>query len=283
MTRTGAGHKDGRPKSTPLSAGLRASADMRPTGPATAHIPTPPAGGPASDSERRIVGAFQRAMADGSTSDAIHAALAEGIENGDLQPGTRLDEASLAGLFSVSRTPIREALMRLEAQHLAERDGRSLVVGEISVEQIIELYAVREALDGAAARLAATNAQPIDLVELESINQRLRQLGEAGRADDMVQLNVHFHTVLARASRNEMLQRFVGQVHSVVRRFGTTTFSRPGRAVEAVAEHVALLEALREHNADLAERLARQHMRKALDVRIALEIDARTSARSRSG
>ena len=167
--------------------------------------------------------------------------------------------------------------MRLEARHLAQRDGRSLVVGQISVEQIIELYAVREALDGAAARLAATNAQPIDLVELERLNEQLRQLGEAGRPEEMVQVNLQFHDVLARASRNEMLQRFVGQVHSVVRRFGTTTFSEAGRAEEAVREHVALLQALRDRKADLAEQIARQHMRKALDVRIALEIKARTS------
>ena len=227
--------------------------------------------------ESRLVAVFCAASRDGSATEAIHSALVAGIEEGILQSGARLGEHYLATLFSISRTPVREALGRLEAQHLAERDGRGMVVARISVEQIIEIYAVREALDGAAARLAATHAQILDLEELELINAQLRDFAVAARYDDMADLNIRFHDVLARAGRNQMLYHFIQEVLSVVRRFKTTTFSHPGRALEAVEEHEHLLAALRTRNTEAAERIARQHMRDSLNVRIQLEIGARTA------
>jgi DNA-binding GntR family transcriptional regulator len=152
-----------------------------------------------------------------------------------------------------------------------------MVVARISVEQIIEVYAVREALDGAAARLAATHAQILDLHELELINSRLRELAAAKRHEDMAPLNLSFHDTLARASRNQMLYHFIQEVLSVFRRFKTTTFTHPGRGLQAVEEHDLLLAALRTRDPDAAERIARQHMHNSLDVRIQLEIRARTA------
>lgn len=220
--------------------------------------------------------ALQRRLGQGSSADAVHDALVEGIENGWLVPGTRLGEVYLAGVFSVSRTPIREALMRLEAEHLVERDRhRGLVVSRVTVEQIIEIYVVREALDGAAARLAASSALTLDIEELTQINDRLDGAARARRFAAMAELNVQFHLILARASRNEMLLRFTEQLYRFVRRFETTTFSHPGRAESALAEHRELIDALRRRDPAGAERIAREHMRRALDVRIKLEVEAR--------
>jgi DNA-binding GntR family transcriptional regulator len=223
-----------------------------------------------------LIESFRDAAQDVSTAEAIRIALVRGIEDGILEPGARLGEGYLATLFSVSRTPVREALSRLEAQRFAQRDGRGLVVPRVSVEQIIEVFAVREALDGTAARLAASHALALDLNELDRINVQMRELAAAGEFGAMADMNVQFHDVLARASRNEMLLHFVRDVLSVVRRFKTTTFSKPGRALEAVEEHEALLAALRAHDAETAELVAREHMRNALEVRIQLEIQART-------
>lgn len=225
--------------------------------------------------QAELVRAFARHATDGSTTEAVHSALVDCIDGGLLPAGTRLGEEYLASIFSVSRTPIREALMQLEAEYLAERDGRGLVVARISVEQIIEIYVVREVLDGAAARLAATQARVLDLRELEGLNQQLRALAESGRFDEMADVNVHFHDVIARASQNEMLERFIAQVHGIVRRFRTTTFSSPGRALEAVNEHEAVLGAIRARDPEEAERIARSHMHEAMAVRIDLEIQAR--------
>lgn len=215
----------------------------------------------------------------GSIADRVKSALVEAIEDGSVAAGARLGEEPLAGVFGVSRTPVREALLRLENENLAERDRRgALRVAGISAQQIIELYVVREALDGAAARLAASNVQPLELKQLAGLNDAMRAAGTEGRFDEMADLNVKFHDLLARSSRNEMLEQFMAQIHGFVRRFRTTTFSYPDRALTAVAEHDELLAAIGAGDEEAAERVARAHMRRALDVRIALE--ARNSSES---
>jgi len=217
---------------------------------------------------------FRRHAPLGSAADAVHAAVVESIESGWFPAGMRLGEEYLAELFSVSRTPVREALMRLEVEHFAERDRhRGLVVGYFSAAQIVELYVVREALDGVAGRLAAIHAQSLDIGQLSQINRSMRQA--AARADygQMATLNLEFHMLLAQASRNQMLQRFTEQIHRWVRRFSTTTFAYPDRADEAIEEHESLIAAISARNPELAERTARDHMHRAMEVRIQQEVN----------
>ncbi|HEX5040900.1 MAG TPA: GntR family transcriptional regulator [Candidatus Limnocylindria bacterium] len=217
---------------------------------------------------------FTRYAGNGSTADAIHDAVAEGILSRVLPPGWRLGEEKLASLFSVSRTPVREALMRLESESLAARNRRSgLVVADVTAEQILEIYVIREALDGIAARQAAHFHSPVDIAALERLNDSLAAAAAEGAWERMAALNVEFHTALARASRNEMLQRFIDQVHQAVRRFRRTTFSSAGRADEAVKEHIAIIEAVKNQDEAAAEEAARSHMKNALAVRMAMELE----------
>src|SRR5207248_5189717 len=107
-------------------------------------------------------------------ADAIYSALREAILEGLLPAGERLAELQLAALFKRSRTPVREAILRLESEHLADRSGRrGFVVGGITQEEILEVYAVREVIDGLAARLAAQGCPPTDLDHLAWLNRRL--------------------------------------------------------------------------------------------------------------
>jgi DNA-binding GntR family transcriptional regulator len=210
----------------------------------------------------------------GSSADAVHDTMVEGIQQGWIPPGTKLGEVYLTQVFYVSRTPVREALLRLESEGLVVRDKhRGLTVARVTVEQIMEIYVLREAFDGTAARLAASSAQALDLEELSQINAELSEMASSGRYTEMTDLNIEFHLVLARASRNGMLLQFTEQLYGYVRRFQTTTFTYPGRAIVAVDEHRDLVDALRAHDAERAEHIARKHMREALDVRIRLEID----------
>jgi DNA-binding GntR family transcriptional regulator len=226
------------------------------------------------DEETAVKRLFARYAGRGSTADAIHDAVAEGIVSRVLPPGWRLGEERLASLFSVSRTPVREALMRLESESLAARNRRSgLVVADVTAEQILEIYVIREALDGIAARQAAHFHSPVDIAALERLNDSLATAAANGEWARMASLNVEFHTALARASRNEMLQRFVDQVHQAVRRFRRTTFSEPGRAVEAVQEHIAIIQAVKAQDEAAAEDAARRHMQHALNVRMAMELE----------
>jgi hypothetical protein len=130
-----------------------------------------------------------------------------------------------------------------------------------------------EALDGIAARQAAHFNSPVDIAALARINDQLAAAAAEGAYARMASLNVEFHTALARASRNEMLQRFIDQVHQAVRRFKRTTFSEPGRADEAVREHVAIIEAIKNQDELAAEEAARRHMQHALAVRMAMELE----------
>lgn len=226
------------------------------------------------DMDEALKRLYQDVAGNGSTADAIHDAVEEGILSRLMPPGWRLGEERLAALFSVSRTPVREALMRLESESLVTRNRRSgLVVADVSAEEILEVYIIREALDGVSARQAAHFHSAADIAALERINDQMARAAAEGAFERMAALNVEFHTALARASRNILLQRFVDQVHQAVRRFSRTTFSEPGRASEAMEEHRAIIDAVNAQDEDAAEQAARRHMRNALNVRMSMGLD----------
>ena len=116
----------------------------------------------------------------------------EAIDHGAFRPGDRLVESELAARFGVSRTPIREALQRLEAQSVLARDGRSLVVASLDHDQLGELYVVRGELEGLAARLAAQHAAPEEVRVLWELVQRDRAL--VGEPDRLARANRIFIT-----------------------------------------------------------------------------------------
>jgi DNA-binding GntR family transcriptional regulator len=205
-------------------------------------------------------------------ADAIYSALREAILSGVLRAGERLAELQLAALFDRSRTPVREAILRLESDRLAERSPRrGFVVTSISREEILEVYAVREVLDGLAARLAAMACLPKDLDQLSWINQQLRKAGAEHNYRLMAEINVEFHETIARAGRNALLLQFMNQIHDWVRRFNETTFAYPGRIKESNKEHEELLDALARRLPDVAERVAREHTARAAEIRIAMQ------------
>jgi DNA-binding GntR family transcriptional regulator len=217
---------------------------------------------------------YERHAGTGSTADAIYVTMAEGILSLALPAGWRLGEERLATLFSASRTPVREALTRLESEGLAARTKRrGLIVATITTDQVFELYAIREALDGTAARLAAHARTDADITTLQQANERIQRAARENDLPTLLGANVAFHQALAAASRNEMLKRFVAQIHQTVLRFRSTTLSVPGRADEAVAEHEAIIEAIRDRDEELAEEAARRHMRHVVTARMAMPLE----------
>jgi DNA-binding GntR family transcriptional regulator len=214
-----------------------------------------------------------RALERSAAADAVYDALREAIVGKRLLPGDRLAEEQLARQFGVSRTPVREALLRLETERFAARVARrGLVVRPVPEREVLEVYAVRAALDGLAASLAAEQATPPDRARLRWINEQIADA--AGEADfaKMAELNIELHEALCEAAHNDMLLHFMRQIHDWVRRFGEsdTTFSRPGRAPEAIAEHEGMIDAIEVGDAEGAGRLAREHMNRAREARIAM-------------
>jgi len=204
----------------------------------------------------------------GAASEAVFATLREAILSGILSPGARLPEEELAAQFDVSRTPIREAVLRLEATGLASRTSRrGLIVSAVSAHEILEVYAVREAIDGLAARLAAEVSREPYIFELVWLNDQLESQRDA---DSMARVNLRFHETVAQAGGNTVLLELMKAIHDRVRRFPGTTFSDTTRAETAVREHAEIVRSIEKRDGDTAERLARQHMANAMRVRIAM-------------
>lgn len=213
---------------------------------------------------------------DGSLTDIVRSVISDAISANELPDGWRLSELQLAKLFGISRTPVREALAALAGSKLATRDARgALRVASVSPEQVLDLYAVRGDLYGLSAALAAENATPQDIAKLRRINEACRKAQAAADIDTLNDANVEFHEAMAASTHNELLAHFITRVHNWVTRFPTSTLSCPGRAHAALDEHDAILDAIAEHRADDAARLAREHIRTAERLRI--EMHATTS------
>lgn len=204
----------------------------------------------------------------------MYEALKEAILNGSLAPGLTLREEDLARQFQVSRTPIREALNRLASEGLAERhQGSGLVVTEIGTDDIIDLYVLREALEGLAARLAANRRTEIDLARLEvlqGLSERAVQQGDVNRVS---MLNSDFHVLIWRIAGNRPLSRAINVVQQAVQRFHARTLEYPGRLEQSVQEHAAMLDAIRQRDPVTAEQIAVEHVRHVRNIRIALSIE----------
>ncbi len=214
---------------------------------------------------------WERQARNGAASDMVYQVLREALITGVLPPGQRLGEEHLARMFDVSRTPIREALFRLEAEGFAERiPRRGLVASRITPQEIIDVYVVRESMDGLAAELAALHATTADISTLIDLNEQFADAVDAHDFDRLVILNLRFHEAFAQASRNAFLFEMVKQIHHRVRRFPGTTFTKRGRGSLAVEEHRRLIDAIANHDAPTARRLATEHMAAARQIRIAM-------------
>ena len=196
----------------------------------------------------------------GATYDQIRQAIIAGA----LPGGTAVSERTLASSLGVSRTPVREALKMLASEELlvAGPSGQ-LVVRELSAADIRETYAVREELEGFAARVAAEARTSEDLDRLRSINETLRQAFEAAQPTDsratQTRIDAGFHKGIAAASGNGVLARLVSiLIDTPVRERAFFWFHR--RTLLSVREHEHIIDALERRDADEAERLVKQHI-----------------------
>lgn len=224
-----------------------------------------------SDVATALASLWERRDRHVGAANAVHDTVRRLIVSGQLAPGTRLGEEDFARQFNVSRTPVREAFLRLEAERLAERTtGRSLIVAGVTPDEILEIYQVRVAVDGLAARLAAESARPRDITNLRWLNDRIEAASVEGDHAAMASINLQFHEAICKAARNTFLLDLMMTVHDRARRFPGTTFSDPDRPGTALEEHRSIIAAIEDRQADDAERLARSHMSNAMEVRIRL-------------
>lgn len=204
-----------------------------------------------------------------SAAEFAYATLRGEIMEGQLPPGQRLREQELSERLQVSRTPVREALSRLQADGLLVMQPRSgLAVAELDDAGVIELYETREALEATAAQLAARYANPRDIAAMRSI-----LAAEELAPEDPVQLQRHnraFHATLLAASHNRFLLKSLQVLHDALALLGPTTLARTGRREQAQAEHRRILEAIEKRDSATAEAEMRAHVRHGAEMRQAM-------------
>lgn len=225
----------------------------------------------AADPETRGRGARSR-------GSHVYDTLVERIRSGRLPPGTRLREEDLAAGLSVSRTPVREALARLQARGLVENTSGGLAIVALARPRIVELYAMRGMLEGAAARFAAQNASVGDLAGLRHVSELFAGAGDED-AGGLARLNIAFHEAIYEAAHNRYLTRMLADLNDSLALLPSTTFSVKGRPEAARAEHDRIFAAITARDTDAAEALARTHMERALEARLTLLFAARPAIR----
>ena len=198
--------------------------------------------------------------------DAVYAQILERIVDGTLPAGYALREGELAARFGVSKTPLRDALVRLQADGLVSIPPyRSAVVVGYSRQDLREIYEVRELLEGACAREAALRISADDLAELSAVmRDSAACVGDGrvadGRADDLAVLIDRFDTIMYRQSRNQRINEMVGNIRNHILRIGRLTTRIPGRMIKSVGEHQAIYEAIVQRDGAAAEAAMRRHI-----------------------
>lgn len=206
--------------------------------------------------------------AQSSASDAYDKLLTA-IEEGGMPAGTRLRETELAKQLAISRTPVREALKRLELQGLVVHEPHhGAVVASLHYGQVTDLYQLREVLEGTAARLAAQHATAVEIGVLERMVAADQAL--VTRPDRLARSNRHFHQQIRDSARNRYLQTALENLRLSLALLAGTTLSAPGRATASIAEHAAIVAAIAARDPVGAENAARHHILEAFRTRVEL-------------
>ncbi|MDD2421619.1 MAG: GntR family transcriptional regulator [Heliobacteriaceae bacterium] len=198
--------------------------------------------------------------------DIVFENLREAIKTGVLKPGERLMEIQLAEELGVSRTPVREAIRKLEQEEfivMVPRKGA--YVASVSVKDITDVFEVRAALEALAAGLAAQRVTDAELDTMERLLVRHSSSTEDENLGSMVVGDIDFHDLVYRASRNRRLMTIINNLREQLQRFRTTSLGHPGRMKEALDEHRKMVEAISDRNVELAQTLAWEHIENAED------------------
>jgi DNA-binding GntR family transcriptional regulator len=197
-----------------------------------------------------------------SRSELVYKELREAIEKGELKPGERVMEVDVAEWLKVSRTPVRDALRRLESEGVLALEPRNgLVVVSLDRQAMLELYVMREVLEGTAARLCARHASDFELTELEELVNREEKL--RGNFEELARHNRRFHEAVHRGAHNRYLEKSLNAVNDSMWLLGKSQMLLPHRAKTAESEHREIVAAIVKRDPATAEEAARRHVRAA--------------------
>lgn len=226
------------------------------------------------DLELRATGRRGDLSANSSLGATAYDRLREAIRDGSLKSGARLREENVAKTLDMSRTPVREALRRLELEGLLTHEPyRGMVVSRLDTQMVTELYLMRDVLEGTAARLAAQHASKTDIAVFRDLLAAEAQL--KGKPERLAEHNRRFHVAVYHAAHNRFLLKTLNALRDSLDLLGGTTFAVPGRAKSALKEHREIVAAIAAGDAEAAEAAARSHIQGAQRARMKLFSQAR--------
>lgn len=187
--------------------------------------------------------------------------LKQAITGGSISPGNRLVESRIAESIGVSRTPVREALHKLESQGFLRKlpAGGFAALG-LTSQDIDETFGIRSVLESYAARLAAENHTPGGLLGLEKKIQEFQHCLKHGRVDELEKINTQFHELLYTLSNSPRLIKMINDLKTQIYRFRHIILSREKMAKQSNQDHILMVAAIRKHDADGVEKLVREHI-----------------------
>ena len=218
----------------------------------------------------RPTGVFSGRHDRRKVTDWVYEEVRRAIIDLRLQPGEPLREAVMADQLGVSKTPVREALARLEQEGLVETTSfKGAVVSGYSPEDLLEIYELRELLEGAAARAASAAISDEMLERLEALVASSRELRDRGDLDELADLLSEFDAIVYEQVSNQRIRALIENMKAHLARIGRLTTGIPGRIEASVEEHARIVDAIRDRDADEAERLMRVHIRSVLNDQLA--------------
>lgn len=202
-----------------------------------------------------------------SSGEQVYDALLGEIRAGGFQAGDRLREEEVAERLSFSRTPIREALRRLENDGIVEHRPRvGAVIRSLGHTEMVELYEMRIVLERTAAQMAAKHGADAEFDALDALNDQIDARRDAPAHGAAI--NQDFHRSLYHAGRNRFLLESSRALNNALLLLGPTTYTDEGRIDVVVSEHRALITALRARDPDAAAKAAEAHLQTSLRVRL---------------
>lgn len=193
-------------------------------------------------------------------ADDVYTSLLQAIFDGRLRAGAHLSVPKLAEMLGVSRTPVREAIQRLAREGLAVAEAnKGAVLLEVDTTHLIEVYAVREVLEGLAARSAAESMTDAEVEQLDATLREHQAMLQGDDMSDHVKLDMRFHELVRMGARNSELSVLLDRLQSKIRlaMVSTVVSAGPERAVH---DHTAIFSAIADRDPDRAEQLAREHV-----------------------
>ncbi len=193
--------------------------------------------------------------------DMVFDVLMSAIMSGQLSPGERLLEVQLAEEMGVSRTPVREAIRRLELEgFVVMLPRKGAYVAGLSIDDVENVYEIRTALETLAVKLAAQRMQDEDYRLLDALAERMQATWQEGDVEAWVKLDANFHELLYKFSRNDRLVQLMSNVMEQISRYRIISLANVEVRHNSLAEHQNVISALRRRDSEAAVEAAAQHI-----------------------